>query len=176
MTELGLKSNADLEIGEGVHEGKVCVVGAGVGAEVFVDLAVGAAFGAHVVEVIGSLHLGPLVKEFGVVVGLHRFFEGENFGLGFLLHGIGAPGRNVLGGVGPTRDFVAVVFAGGVIFCECFRRSGHGDFAGSKGSGKVLPEFKDPGGALDVFADRFVVEEDAGEVSSGGFDPLGVGF
>ena len=142
----------------------------------FVDFAVGAAFGAHVVEVVGGLHLGPLVQKLGVVVGFDRFFQGEDFGFGLLLHGVGSPGRNVLCGVGPAGDFVAVVFPGGFEFFEGRRRGGHGDFLSLQFGRKVLPEFEDAGGAFDVFADRFVVEEDAGEVTAGGFDPLGVGL
>src|SRR5882724_6823339 len=46
-----------------VHEVDVAVVGAFVGAEVFVDVAVGPVFGAHVVEMVGGGELAPVGQQ-----------------------------------------------------------------------------------------------------------------
>jgi len=55
-----------LDVIQHVHEIDVAVVGAFVGAEVFVDVAVGPVFGAHVVEVVAGGDSPPIGQELGV--------------------------------------------------------------------------------------------------------------
>lgn len=100
---------------EYIHEIDVAVVGGVVGGEVFVDIAVGPVFGAHVVEVVAGGEFAPVgddVFDFLDLLGVgfgfdldHAIFEDFFDTVGFfecvVLHGVASPGGEVAFGVGP---------------------------------------------------------------------------
>ena len=67
---------ADTKVRQDVHIGHVGLVGAVVGVEVLVHIAVGEEFGAHVIEVVAGLEAEPIPQEVRMFVGRELLYEG----------------------------------------------------------------------------------------------------
>ncbi len=172
---------------EDIHEVDVAVVGGVVGAEVFVDIAVGPVFGAHVVEMVACGEFSPVVEEVGHLgflffgggrLGFNdavfdEFFEAIGFFEGVVLHGVASPGGEVAFGVGPGDVVGDIVFADGIELLEGLRWCDEVVFGGAVGFfgdiedcfGEFFEELEYSGVFPLVFAEGFVVHEEVAEIA-----------
>src|SRR6266576_6790239 len=96
-----LVSGAGAHIIEHVHEVDVAVVGAFVGGEIFVYVAVGPVFGAHVIEMVGGGELAPIGQQNRVGFLLDDALQLIELVQRVGLHGVAEPRRQIALGVGP---------------------------------------------------------------------------